>query len=1341
MVEYRTVTIEEGDGTTSTVQVPIEPVTSDSEPTTTSLPAIGASDPQEDQSIAPAPSPTPTTTSEPAPTQYREVEVVEGDGTVSTVRVPIEPVITETTVVAETSSPIPQPTSSISPTSSQTQYRTVTVSEGDGTTSQIRIPITPVTVPVLREAPSLVSSTGNSLLERQIAKIDEGDSGPTIESVGKAEDLFKIEPSTAEIFDVTQPKSEYDILIDKAAEAVVLMNKNPYDPKASEIILELTQAGQTELASKVMDLTKDARDFETRVNNLRTTDPGLSKAAADLGLSDRAALLLMDMPYNSLTEAQKAVRLKLTRMRGGLSVTQDDERLTAAAQNVRDSLIESLTFGKAETRTFNADDLGLQWDQLRNEAVRNYAEAVRQARAEGKEVGITLDEYIGTAIPGRDEYIEMVLAAMPTLQKLAAETGKASIPIYGTIYTWEDDPNWARALSIAGDVATFLPVLGVAAGFTRAGTSFSAAARAIAISELKAPFDLITSPIKAAKAGAEGVEAISDLLRTVTPDLGGVGIRTGKGVEGYDLLGGTGFLAGGGSKKLPVSVTEVASRNTQRIPLDEAMVGRPTVVPVNPESIEELRKLTAKELYALREELTQKAIRGEVNPKTGLTEIELPGGGIAGLATPTLQQRTGAAAFSSTPDGRNILAGMAIGDIDKPRGKGAPLFFAPGRMQRFLDSTSSGRPVPLTERAKIAIALGELPEEPIQVLTIVRGNSPYFKLLEDSKKVYKNQLEIETIIPPKEFSTRAAAESQVKQYNDLGVDASIYTDVDATGKTKFFAAPELPKPEQILFQRDPFTGKKNLVAVYGDPFTRMDMLKLKLLGPWEDMKQILTPGAAFFRRGVSDNIDKGRTLAKEAADYYEQAKKARAAGFTEEARRLERRGDSLLINADAAMQRATVNQFAESTFTSGATYTGDQDVERALRTLAGEPVPTRVPGNARPIFDSPPTPRAGIGGGRIEQERPRAPQTEPEITRVEGRPPERDGGIVEPPRGTPPPPREPRDTPRIERGTPPPPPPRTPPPPPRTTDVPPPPELRTVPVPPPPDVRPVPRPPDIISRPRLRLSGDSRPGKRREGKKTLGYSWLQGRVWVGIYAPFGEENIVYDTKKPENTERVKGPTEAWDSIRRSGYKIETATLDEWAQWFTAKPSRRRGTKMVNENEEFEGISEEEIPIREPAPRPSRGGRNLRQRIDLDIVPRIGGRSTGGVGPTAGQMRPAPKPAPIRAGGFAWPMGNIYVGIYPPFTEDDITYQVTQPQGATLVRGPKEAWNRIKKMGYEPDANTYDEWAGWFTAKGETSGIEGALLGNIGSGFETPEGGLRAFEPKVDDFFNNPGAVL
>ncbi|KKN11654.1 hypothetical protein LCGC14_1024280, partial [marine sediment metagenome] len=894
VTQFRTITIQEGDGTESQVQVPVSLDTSEAvTPTSTSITSM--------EIISPG--------TIPIEQQFREVTVEERDGTTSTVLVPITPA-KPGIVTTQEDIPSITPLSTISPQVPRTPVtRVVEVTKGTGEVSKIAVEINPVTLPVARVAPVLLTTRGETLLERHIAKIDESTNQAFVtavkasrtSTVAGVEKILREVNAAARLFDVTTPQTKLDRLVDRASEAVVLLRKDPYSLEAAEIITELVLADQSALASKVFELTKDSRKFEDRVQKI---DPKLQKAASDLKLSDRAAILLMDMPFNALSESQRKVRLELVRRRGGLT----GPKLTKSGQQLVDSLTEALTFGKAETRTFNEDDIRREYVKLRDDARKIYDEVVRNAKAEGTVVTLSKEDYVTTALPSEDEYVETVIAAMPKLRELAKEAGKASIPLYGTVYTWENDPNWARALSIAGDLAVFLPVLGLAAGFTRAGVGFKAATKSIAIAELKAPFMPILAPGKVVRVGLETLEEIGDILRTAVP----------------------GRL--GGARKLPVSVTEVTSSTTTRIPIRQGRTGHFGVIPVEGEIP---KGLASPEGFAIREELTQKTIYGDVNPQTGLAEVAF-GEGTIGVPVPILQQVTEPALFSSTKDGRNWMAGLVIGEQATQK-SGAPAYFAGGRMQRFVDNTSSGRPIDLSRKAEVAVALGELPAEEVKSVIIIKRSSPYFDLAEDSKKTYAGTLELERVIEPKSFKTRAEAFEQVKLYEKKGVKGATYEEVDKlTGEVTYFAAPEFPTPDQVMFQRNVFTGEKNLVLIFGNPYTRTQMTKLKLLAPFENMKQILTPGEGFFRSDISNKITEAKALSSEAADLYEQARVAKVAGLIDDARDLERRGDAKLISADAAIQRANVNQFIESTFTAGATYTGDQDIETALRVLAGE---------------------------------------------------------------------------------------------------------------------------------------------------------------------------------------------------------------------------------------------------------------------------------------------------------------------------------------------------------------------------------------------------------------------
>ena len=175
---------------------------------------------------------------------------------------------------------------------------------------------------------------------------------------------------------------------------------------------------------------------------------------------------------------------------------------------IKDTLIEAATFSKVETETFNRRDLERKFDGLRADTGQAYDQAVREAQAKGLEVTETRAEYVDRNLGTKEEYVQEVLKAAPTLSKIAKEVGLASIPFYGTARTWEDSPWWARGLSIAADIAFLVPMVGQVSAGVRAGTTIPRVLGRVAITEVKAPFSAVRHPIRTTKAALEPLETL-----------------------------------------------------------------------------------------------------------------------------------------------------------------------------------------------------------------------------------------------------------------------------------------------------------------------------------------------------------------------------------------------------------------------------------------------------------------------------------------------------------------------------------------------------------------------------------------------------------------------------------------------------------------------------------------------------------------------------------------------------------------------------------------------------------------------------------------------------------------
>jgi hypothetical protein len=537
----------------------------------------------------------------------------------------------------------------------------------------------------------------------------------------------------------------------------------------------------------------------------------------------------------------------------------------------------------------------------------------------------------------------------------------------------------------------------------------------------------------------------------------------------------------------------------------------------------------------LRDELTRKSYMGE--KPTAIwegTEFE--------IASPAAQRVTGPGVFMNSPDIRNLYHGTTVGElppnVSPQQGKG-PMYFAPSRMERFVQATSTGlTELPLSAKAARAVALGKLSKKPIKGSVWIRDPELLAKL-QGSGKFYKGSAEIETILP-------------------VGTN--------------------IPAPSQILFTRSAETGEKTMILIIGPKISRAEIAKMKLLSFGESINQILKPGtfgrSTVMTRAATNGIssppgatkvgidslelgdgrivsaitDAGIIDAQKAANLYEQAIDARRLDNIDAAVDFERRADILMAQAEVRMAgsaAAVANNNAS--YENVYAYAGEGDIEGALRQLSferaapaavvGDEVPElpriprdEVPRDVRPVDtgvtivrdEVPERPR------RIddEEELPVVPER-PRVEEEDRRPPE----DLEPPREAVR--REPRD--EVEE-------PR------RVADI----------------EREDRRPPGVGELIPRRVAEPRKPGRGKLLKlgsevvkpevlqgRTPGYSWKQGEVWIGIYPPFGPDDIALAVNQPPNTKKTRGPRQAWKAINTDGFEIDVDTFDDWAAWFRA----------------------------------------------------------------------------------------------------------------------------------------------------------------------------------------------
>lgn len=203
------------------------------------------------------------------------------------------------------------------------------------------------------------------------------------------------------------------------------------------------------------------------------------------------------------------------------------------------------------------------------------------------ETGQILIKDKGADIPWHEKYLTAEMAKGLTI---------GMIPIAGTFYYWEKMQPWEKGLSIALDVATFIPFVGAVSAGVRGGTKLTAAVGRAALAEVKAPITMIAHPIATAKTMLYPIET---MLRP---------------------------------SKLPLTALEIRS-STVRLPVKD--IG------------------SAKDAMEARDIITKAAIMGDK------PAVEIAGKKIE-LSKVALQQQTSPAAIHTTPDIRPFLAGTEI---------------------------------------------------------------------------------------------------------------------------------------------------------------------------------------------------------------------------------------------------------------------------------------------------------------------------------------------------------------------------------------------------------------------------------------------------------------------------------------------------------------------------------------------------------------------------------------------------------------------------------------------------------------------------------------------------------
>ncbi|WP_133240232.1 hypothetical protein [Dehalogenimonas alkenigignens] len=152
----------------------------------------------------------------------------------------------------------------------------------------------------------------------------------------------------------------------------------------------------------------------------------------------------------------------------------------------KDSVKELLTFGQATTKTFNQDDLALEYDKAAWEASKN---------------GLALQE-------SKQEYVTRVLNSQGSTGQVVGDFSLGMVPFAGTVAFWDKMDGKGRVLSAGLDVLTFVPLVGIASAGVRAGQGAAKSFVKAVIAEAKSPFTALTRPVDTVKSALYPLETL-----------------------------------------------------------------------------------------------------------------------------------------------------------------------------------------------------------------------------------------------------------------------------------------------------------------------------------------------------------------------------------------------------------------------------------------------------------------------------------------------------------------------------------------------------------------------------------------------------------------------------------------------------------------------------------------------------------------------------------------------------------------------------------------------------------------------------------------------------------------
>lgn len=634
------------------------------------------------------------------------------------------------------------------------------------------------------------------------------------------------------------------------------------------------------------------------------------------------------------------------------------------------------SFGTIPTRN-DAGDLRLlkqQYAGLQGEARDTYEQARAEAARDGATLSETEGEFLARAVPfSEDEYVEAVFQATPTALNVLKEFTINAVPIWGTKRTWADSPDWARAVSLASDVAFIVPFVGFWAAGARGGATVGGSFGTTSLATIKGPVQLITRPIgtfrstRALRQAFESAlqrknatvnaniergltnEQAASVIGISSEELAASGTLTRAleiaaleeiGISVSDLARSLGNVdnaianastRGQATQAAGIEFIEGGKRATQGFIDPFELLLDPKRVPV---SAVEVQPSTVRSVAVSGMASKEAGDIATLSLMRGEAGTAVDAGTLIELTKSPANEVSQFVAFHATPDIRFALGGFTAEGIE------GGMFLSPGAHTRFTTSSAFGS----------TGGKGAMPG-----LLMITDSEIHAKLI-SSNKLFRGMVEMEAVIP------------------------------DGT---------PVGLPSQFLRMRDQ-TGQVLTIAVFGPTLNAAQVAKLKILGTGNTITNAFRGGIKF--RNADEAVKAAKAydemvgLADEAADISQQATIVRNEASTaaqtgnvsladelgREANRLEANARRVRADADAASERLGLIMAPNAAWSPGALYYGDQDIEQALNILGEESL-----AGTRDRAKADPSELRAIEAGTI-----RAPEVPPHTRPLRGAPPE-----------------------------------------------------------------------------------------------------------------------------------------------------------------------------------------------------------------------------------------------------------------------------------------------------------------------------------------------------------------